>query len=348
MVVTFHGLNASHSAFDDYSKVLASNGYTVVSFDLYGHGLSEIPRYDVFGKRYSLDFLVDQAEDVLEYFNLHDRKITVMGISMGGCIAAAFCDRHPERVERLILISPAGLIPKCPIAAKVVKTLHCLIPCVPLCVCRCCFVAKDKINTQDKLTNHMLWRLYVAPKSSTAMLGIIKRVPLWTAQKLYKRVGAMGKPTLIIFGGKDSVTPPSCAAKLQQLFVNSHVVIFPEACHLASYMIPTAIASTSLAFLSVSTDDKASRYAYWLPFGPNGTYIPRDDRHILNDSEAESSQQFSDDEELLTTPITTHYTETSKIANKSHSRGTLFSKKALVVVNQYEGGDIGTNELLTE
>ncbi|KAG6440055.1 hypothetical protein BBOV_III008070 [Babesia bovis T2Bo] len=45
---------------------------------------------------------------------------------------------------------------------------------------------------------------------------------------------------------------------------------------------------------------------------------------------------------------TAQNTKTSKITNKSHSRGTLVSKKPLVVVNQYEGDNIGTNELLAE
>ncbi|ORM40887.1 Uncharacterized protein BXIN_1682 [Babesia sp. Xinjiang] len=284
-VLTFHGLNAAHSAFDDYSDVLSAKDFTVVSYDIYGHGLSEIPNYDVLGRRYSLDFLVDQAEDVISFFKLEGRKITVIGISMGGCIAAAFCERHPEKVERIILISPAGLIPKCSLSVRLARFFHCFIPCVPLCVCRCCFPRKNLLTTRSKSDNHMLWRLFVTPKSSAAMLGILKRVPLWSSDGLYQRVGALKKPTLIVFGGRDVVTPPTCAMQLHKYFLNSHVIIFPNACHLASYMIPTHLTSTCLAFLHVPPNENVSRYIFWLPFGPHGEYICRENRRIIEEYE---------------------------------------------------------------
>ncbi|KAK1939848.1 putative alpha/beta hydrolase protein [Babesia divergens] len=281
-VLSFHGLNASHSAFDELSGVLEDNKYTVVSFDLYGHGLSAIPRYDIFGSNYSLDFFVDQADEVLEHFGLHERPLSVIGISMGACLAAAFCDRHPERVERMILISPAGIIRRRPFMVKAIRLLHWLIPCIPYCVSRCCFSRKLPAGRMDNMTNHMMWRFFVTPKSISGILGIVKRLPMWNSSALYQRVGALCKPTLIMFGAKDTVTPPTSAPTFKSYFTNSHIIIFPDACHLVSYLMPSEIASTSLAFLGTPPDSNVSDYARWLPFSEDGSYIKEKERVILH------------------------------------------------------------------
>lgn len=280
VVLTFHGLSASLSAFDEYSDVLGSNGFTVVSFDLYGHGLSDIPSYDVFGKRYSIDFFIDQAEDVIKYLGLNECKLTVMGISMGGCLAAAYCDRHPDLVERIILISPAGLIPTYPLIVKVIKCLHCFIPCAPNCICRCCFSRKALHKPLSAMTNAIMWRFFVTPKSSAGILGILKRMPLWNSDELYKRVGALGKPTLIAFGANDTVTPPVAIPKFKEYFCNSQTILFPLGCHLMSFLMPTEIASTCLAFINIPADSNVADYSMWLPFRENGTYIPRNQRKV--------------------------------------------------------------------
>ena len=36
-------------------------------------------------------------------------RATVVGLSLGGAIAAGFAARHPERVDRLVLIAPGGM-----------------------------------------------------------------------------------------------------------------------------------------------------------------------------------------------------------------------------------------------
>lgn len=39
------------------------------------------------------------------------RKATLVGLSFGGWIAAGFAARHPDKVERLVLLTPAGFVP---------------------------------------------------------------------------------------------------------------------------------------------------------------------------------------------------------------------------------------------
>ncbi len=71
----------------------------VVALDLRGHGSSDRPN-----SAYTTDELVNDIERVVAALNL-PRKFIVLGHSFGGALAATYAVLHPERVERLILVS---------------------------------------------------------------------------------------------------------------------------------------------------------------------------------------------------------------------------------------------------
>ncbi len=74
----------------------------VVAPDLRGHGLSEKP-----AQRYDMPTIQSDLETALEVLKVKG-KFVLVGHSFGGAIATEYAVRHPERVERLILIATAG------------------------------------------------------------------------------------------------------------------------------------------------------------------------------------------------------------------------------------------------
>jgi len=74
----------------------------VIALDLRGHGLSDRPSRGYEMERILLD--VEVALDVLKV----QGKIVLVGHSFGGAIAAEYALKHPEQVERLVLIATAG------------------------------------------------------------------------------------------------------------------------------------------------------------------------------------------------------------------------------------------------
>ncbi len=72
--------------------------YRVVAMDLRGHGLSDNP-----ATTYSTDEHLADLERIVATLNL-PQKFILLGHSFGGAIAAAYALKHPERVERLVLI----------------------------------------------------------------------------------------------------------------------------------------------------------------------------------------------------------------------------------------------------
>lgn len=101
VLLLLHGLGASLHTWEPWARTL-DRSYRVVRFDFPGHGLSG----------------VDPASDYREPRTLHlvqalldslgITRATLVGNSMGGRIAWSFTAAHPERVERLVLISPDG------------------------------------------------------------------------------------------------------------------------------------------------------------------------------------------------------------------------------------------------
>ena len=50
---------------------------------MYGHGLSAAPQYRYFKKRYSADFFVAQARELLIHLHLENHPLSLVGFSMG-------------------------------------------------------------------------------------------------------------------------------------------------------------------------------------------------------------------------------------------------------------------------
>jgi pimeloyl-ACP methyl ester carboxylesterase len=71
----------------------------VVAFDLRGHGASDKP-----DSEYTMDELLRDMERALEALAVPD-KFVLAAHSFGGAIAISYAVQHPERVEKLILVS---------------------------------------------------------------------------------------------------------------------------------------------------------------------------------------------------------------------------------------------------
>jgi pimeloyl-ACP methyl ester carboxylesterase len=100
LVVLVHGFSTPSYIWDPTFKALSENGFQVLRFDLYGRGLSDRPKV-----AYDLELFVSQLEDLLAALKI-ERSIHIAGLSMGGPIAAAYVNRHPDRIRNLTLIDP--------------------------------------------------------------------------------------------------------------------------------------------------------------------------------------------------------------------------------------------------
>ncbi len=103
-IVLIHGISIPYVIWDHTIHALADEGYRVLRYDLYGRGYSDRP--DI---KYNEELYDNQLSDLLDSLKITG-KINLVGISMGGVIAMNFTDCHPDQVEDLALIDPAGFV----------------------------------------------------------------------------------------------------------------------------------------------------------------------------------------------------------------------------------------------
>jgi pimeloyl-ACP methyl ester carboxylesterase len=105
LIVCVHGLGAGVFVFQYLASALAlMGGFRILLVDLYGSGFSEPAK-----TAHNGDLFVDQLYELIEKLNLENSKITFIAHSMGGAIVTLFTAKYPEKVESLVLLSPAGM-----------------------------------------------------------------------------------------------------------------------------------------------------------------------------------------------------------------------------------------------
>ena len=96
-VVLLHGYLESLLVWEEFVPLLYKQ-VRVVTLDLPGHGISEVR-----GEVHSMDFLADTVAEGMHALGIE--RFTVVGHSMGGYVALALLERHPEMLDGLVLLS---------------------------------------------------------------------------------------------------------------------------------------------------------------------------------------------------------------------------------------------------
>jgi pimeloyl-ACP methyl ester carboxylesterase len=98
-----HGLGGASTSWQATAERLADR-FRVIAPDLPGFGRSPIPAAD-----YTPGFFVDVLVGLLDRMGVEETH--AIGSSMGGQVALELGLDHPERVNRLIAVAPAGVPP---------------------------------------------------------------------------------------------------------------------------------------------------------------------------------------------------------------------------------------------
>jgi 2-hydroxy-6-oxonona-2,4-dienedioate hydrolase len=100
--ILLHGTGGHWETFAPNLAAL-SEQFHCIAIDMVGNGFSDKPDYD-----YEIAVYVRQVVAVLDHFGID--KAHFVGMSLGAWVSAATAVAHPERVDKLILMSPAGLV----------------------------------------------------------------------------------------------------------------------------------------------------------------------------------------------------------------------------------------------
>jgi len=100
-LVCIHGLGGTKASFLPTVSALAPEGFRVISVDLPGFGDSHKPN----SGRYNAPWFAQSVTELLD--ELEIERAHLAGNSMGGRIAIETGLLHPDRVERMVMLSPA-------------------------------------------------------------------------------------------------------------------------------------------------------------------------------------------------------------------------------------------------
>ncbi|KAI8839587.1 Alpha/Beta hydrolase protein [Chytridium lagenaria] len=226
-LVLIHGVTATWAACPTFVDSLASNGFRVLAYDLYGRGWSSAP-----GAVYDERMYVEQLSDLLD--GVGWSRAHVLGYSLGGAIAVAFAAKFPEKVHKLALIAPAGLMKKLPIGGRLFA-LPVIGKFLAHTIGKPLLVKISRKNHDPKLLDSPEMKQFTAvtdltvlrhPGFMRAYLSTIKHGPVKCIDHHYKTVGALlGDRILCIWGTSDKVVNYGLHHKtLRTLMPKAHMI----------------------------------------------------------------------------------------------------------------------------
>lgn len=224
--------------------------FKVYAIDLWGWGFSERLKEN----EYSFELYGKQIIGFMDALDI--KKASLTGQSMGGGISVYVAAHHPERVNRLILVDPAvipypmtatGKVYQFPFVGEFLNA----IPGDTLMknnIKTVWFYDKNKVT--DEYVKEVL-QPFCIEGSYAGMMYILRNVlkePY--VEKEANLLSKLNKPTLIIHGREDKAIPLDKSEALNDLWMESKLVIFEKAGHTPHEEYPEKFNKIAIDFLS--------------------------------------------------------------------------------------------------
>lgn len=242
-VIFLHGFGASLHTWEPWIAVLAKD-WRVIRIDLPGSGLSlPDPTGDYSDKRslVILNALMDK---------LGLARASLVGHSIGGRIAWTFAGTTPNRVDKLVLVSPDGFASpgfeygKTPEVPMMVKLMSVTLPKALLAMSLKPAYAKPETMTDVLTTQYH--DLMLAPGSRDALLARMAQTVLTDPVPILKQITA---PTLLVWGEQDGMIPFANSNDYLKAIAGSKRVSFKGVGHLPHEEAPADSVSAVRDFL---------------------------------------------------------------------------------------------------
>ena len=220
VIVHLHGFAISGRYMLPTAALLADEFRTFVP-DLPGFGRS--PRNEA---GTTIPALADSVAGVLDAVGAE--RATVVGNSLGCAFLASFAERHPDRIDRAVLVSPAGGVHSQPLARAVAQ------------------LAIDATREPPSMAT-----VAVPDYMTFGLVGSLRLFVAMTRFPALESLLHLTVPMLVVLGARDPLLPPARRVRqvVGQLGPRATVAVLRDAAHAINYSHPVELASLIRSFL---------------------------------------------------------------------------------------------------
>jgi acylglycerol lipase len=195
-----HGLAEHSGRYGNLVDYFVPRGYAIYALDHRGHGRSE-------GARVYVARFTDYLDDLKTFFDMvrgwhPDRKIFMVGHSMGGTIGLAYAVRYQDELNGLVL-SAAGVRPGesiSPLLITVGKLCSTLLPKMGMLVLDASTISRDPAVVAAYDNDPLVYRGKVTARLGAEMIATMQAFP--------EQVSRLRLPILIMHGTADRLVDP--------------------------------------------------------------------------------------------------------------------------------------------
>lgn len=222
--------------------------FRILAYDTRGHGFSQATPGP-----YTLDLLADDLHALLQALDI--QRPHFCGLSMGGMIGQTYALKHPGALRSLTLADTSSRYPADAAAVWAQR------------------IAVARTEGMGPLAEPTLQRWFTpafrerhpdivdrvrALILATPVAGYIGCSEAIPKINLTERLHAIDCPVLVIVGEDDPGTPVAMSREIHDHIPGSHLVVLPQAAHLANLEQPQAFTAALAGFLEQSAAGRPS------------------------------------------------------------------------------------------
>ena len=236
-LILVHGLADDVTIWDSVIPALSAR-FRLIAFDQIGFGHSDKPL---------LNYRVSTFVDFLDGFltELKIERVSLIGNSLGGWVAAAFALAHPASMDRLVLCDAVGY-------AALAQAMD------PRALSALRLASREDIQYLGALTFRekrfyqdvdAIFKQRVTAGDSYTVAQFLDSM-VRGDDTLDNRLHALTRPTLVVWGRDDKLVPLRFGQRFHQEIANSQLRIIENCGHIPQLECPNEFATAVLQFLN--------------------------------------------------------------------------------------------------
>ena len=257
-LVLLHGTSASLHTWDGWTKALRGQR-RVIRLDLPGFGLTGPFSGSYAGQPYSGPAYAAFVLDVLD--RLQVQRFVAAGNSLGGEVAWRIAATAPQRVAGLVLVDAGGYSVQ-DAAQRGTMPLGWQLARLPVLGHITEYLLPRQVIVQglhavygdpSRITEALVDRYFELILRAGNRAALVQRAQQWSGGEGVDHVTGVSAPTLVLWGGRDALLPPTLAQRFVADIPGARLQVFDDLGHVPQEEDPVRTVAVVQAFLSLPT-----------------------------------------------------------------------------------------------